>query len=116
MNKLAGHNKDALDRATNQRRHLRDLDIGVGVLRAFGIRRDERRPYPPAGGDKDQAAPEKEESALSLCRFGGRLAACGEGILFERGCVRHRSILSYALLLAVGAGARTPTPRALAMT
>src|SRR3546814_20255892 len=42
------------------------------------------------------------------------LAACGEGILFERGCVRHRSILNYELLFAVGAGARKPPPRALA--
>src|SRR3546814_8575137 len=55
-----------------------------------------------------------EELALSLCRFGGRLAACGEGILFERGCVRHRSILNYELLFTVGAGARKPPPRALA--
>src|SRR3546814_14834681 len=71
MNKLAVHNKDALDRPTNHSRHLRDLDIGVGLPPAFGIRRAARRPHPPAAADQDQAAPEQEEQALPLSRSGG---------------------------------------------
>ena len=79
----------ALDRTTNQRCNLRDLDVCIGVLGRFRGTGDECRPYPPAQCNYDDCTPEHEEQPLSLSAFGR-----GRGILrilvVFKGGVDHR--------------------------